>query len=214
MQHADRDYMDAKRYMAEYRGKSIPARCFQNELLLRQTDHTGALAVRTRDILAKLRESPYFARIDFSENGSLPPVPCYIGRFTFRHNSELLVFDWRAPVSSMFYDYETGPAGYDSPMGRVEGIITRKRQFKIADGVMEYAIESSSSIQDDILQKNFLTRPMKNEIDHCHHTDRAKTRSSGMKATKTMIIQGVAGSGKTSIALHRIAFLLYRFKTS
>lgn len=212
VQHADRDYMDAKRYMAEYRGEIDPNEMFQNELLLRQTDHTGALAVRTRDILAKLRESPYFARIDFSENGSLPPVPCYIGRFTFRHNSELLVFDWRAPVSSMFYDYETGPAGYDSPMGRVEGIITRKRQFKIADGVMEYAIESSSSIQDDILQKELShtsDEKMKSIIATIQTEQNQIIRN---ESTKTMIIQGVAGSGKTSIALHRIAFLLYRFK--
>lgn len=212
VQHAGRDYMDAKRYMAEYRGEIDPNEMFQNELLLRQTDHTGALAVRTRDILAKLRESPYFARIDFSENGSLPPVPCYIGRFTFRHNSELLVFDWRAPVSSMFYDYETGPAGYDSPMGRVEGIITRKRQFKITDGVMEYAIESASSIQDDILQKELSHTSDEKMKSIIATIQREQNQIIRNESTKTMIIQGVAGSGKTSIALHRIAFLLYRFK--
>ena len=77
----------------------------------------------------------------------------YIGRFTFRCRGEMLIYDWRAPVSGMFYDYETGPAGYDAPAGRIEGYLTRKRQFKIKNCIMEYALESAANIQDDVLQK-------------------------------------------------------------
>ena len=66
---------------------------------------------------------------------------------------EKLIFDWRAPVSGIFYDYETGRAGFEAPVGRIEGELTRKRQFKIQNGTMEYAIESSANVQDEILQK-------------------------------------------------------------
>ena len=175
VQHADRDYMDAKRYMAEYRGEIDPNEMFQNELLLRQTDHTGALAVRTRDILAKLRESPYFARIDFSEKMAVClPSPVTSGALPSAITVNCLSSTGAPLFPACFTIMRRVLPAMIPPMGRVEGIITRKRQFKIADGVMEYAIESSSSIQDDILQKNFHTSDEKNEIDHCHHTDRAK----------------------------------------
>ncbi|MCH1982432.1 ATP-binding domain-containing protein [Ruminococcus sp. OA3] len=208
----DREYMDTKRYMVENRGEIDPNEMFQNELLLRQTDHTGSLAVRTRDTLARMKESPYFARIDFFESKSPSPVPCYIGRFTFSHKNELLIFDWRAPVSSMFYDYETGPAGYDSPAGRVQGTLTRKRQFKITDGVMEYVIESSANIQDDVLQRELAHTSDEKMKSIIATIQREQNQIIRNEHAKTMIIQGVAGSGKTSIALHRIAFLLYRFR--
>ena len=149
----DQEYRDAKKYMVDYRGEIDPHEMFQNELLLRQTDRTGAFSAEVQNQLAKLKESPYFARIDFCRTGKTESSKFYIGRFTFKYENELLIFDWRAPVSSMFYDYEVGPAAYDAPSGRVEGMLTKKRQFKIKDGVMEYALESSANIQDDILQK-------------------------------------------------------------
>lgn len=207
----DTEYRDAKRYMAEYRGELDPHEMFQNELLLKQTDHTGAFAAGVRDRLEKLKDSPYFARIDFSCKNT-NPEKIYIGRFTFRHDNEILIYDWRAPVSGMFYDYEPGPAGYDAPTGRIEGELTRKRQFKIRNGTMEYALESSSPIQDDVLQKE-LSRTsdekMKSIITTIQKEQNKIIRSSH---AGTMIIQGAAGSGKTSVALHRIAFLLYRFR--
>jgi DNA helicase-2/ATP-dependent DNA helicase PcrA len=83
--------------MAEYRGELDPHEMFQNELLLRQTDHTGAFAAGIRDRLEKLKDSPYFARIDFGGRSESPET-FYIGRFTFRHDNEILVYDWRAHV--------------------------------------------------------------------------------------------------------------------
>lgn len=211
VERIDKEYIDTKRYMVEYRGEIDPHEMFQTELLLKQTDHTGAFAVEIRDKLAKLKDSPYFARIDFKDDEE-EPIKLYIGRFSFSYENEILIFDWRAPVASMFYDYELGLAGYDAPAGRINGILTLKRQFKIKNGVMEYALESSSHVKDDILQKELShtsDEKMKSIISTIQKEQNQIIRN---EKGGTLIIQGVAGSGKTSIALHRIAFLLYRFK--
>ncbi len=210
----NKEYFDAKRYMADYRGEIDPHEMFQNELALKQIDRTGAFAVGIWERLAKLKESPYFGRIDFQANEDSEAMKYYIGRFAFTHENELLILDWRAPIASMFYDYEIGSAGYDAPVGRIEGKLTLKRQFKIKNGMLEYAIESSVNIQDDVLQRELSQtsdEKMKSIIATIQKEQNQIIRND---KAKTMIIQGVAGSGKTSIALHRIAFLLYRFKNS
>lgn len=208
----DKEYMDAKRYMADYRGEIDPQEMFQNELALKQIDRTGAFATGIWEKLAKLKESPYFARIDFQTNTDPEVMKHYIGRFAFTHENQLLILDWRAPIASMFYDYEIGPAGYEAPVGRVEGSLTRKRQFKIKNGILEYAIESSVNIQDDVLQRE-LSLTSDNKMKSIIATiQKEQNQIIRNEKVKTMIIQGVAGSGKTSIALHRIAYLLYRFK--
>lgn len=153
IEQIDSEYMDIKRYMVQNRGDIDPHEMFQNELALSRVDNTGAFAVGIRDKIAKLKESPYFARIDFREEDGQPPTKYYIGRFAFSHEDELLIFDWRAPLASMFYDCEVGSAGFDAPMGRIKGELTRKRQFKIRNGKLEYALESSVNIQDDVLQR-------------------------------------------------------------
>ncbi|MCO1603779.1 HelD family protein [Desulfosporosinus nitroreducens] len=208
----DKEYRDSKRYMVQHKGEIDPHEMFQNELALRQIDHQGVIAVETRDKLAKLKESPYFARIDFREEAKKEPAIFYVGRFAFSHDSELLISDWRSPVASMFYDCEVGPAGYDAPIGRINGDLTRKRQFKIKNGEMEYTLESSVNIQDDILQRELShtsEEKMKSIITTIQKEQNQIIRN---EKAGTLIIQGVAGSGKTSIALHRIAYLLYRFK--
>ncbi len=208
----DKEYTDMKRYMTEHRGEIDPHEMFQNEMGLKRLDKTGAFAVDARERIAKLKDSPYFARIDFRPDAADGADVFYIGRFSFSRGGELLVSDWRAPVASMFYDYETGPAGYVAPMGRIDGELIRKRQFKIKNGVMEYALESSVNIQDDILQQELShtsDEKMKSIIATIQKEQNVIIRN---EKAGTLIIQGVAGSGKTSIALHRIAFLLYRYK--
>lgn len=208
----DKEYLDAKRYMAEYRGEIDPHEMFQNELSLKQIDRTGVFAVGVWDKLSKLKNSPYFARIDFQNRESRMAEAYYIGRFTFHYKNELLIFDWRSPVASMFYDCEIGPAGYDAPVGRIAGRLTCKRQFKVRDGKLEYVLESSINIQDDVLQRELShtsDEKMKSIISTIQKEQNKIIRN---EKTGTIIIQGAAGSGKTSIALHRIAFLLYRFK--
>ena len=212
VRRADREYADTKKYMADHRGEIDPHEMFQNELLLKQTDRTGAFAVEMRDRIAKLKDSPYFARIDFREEQEEEGQPYYIGRFAFQYENEPLVFDWRAPISGMFYDCEVGEAGFLAPAGWTAGELTRKRQFKIRNGVMEYALESSANVQDDVLQRELShtsDEKMKSIISTIQREQNQIIRN---EKEGTLIIQGVAGSGKTSIALHRIAFLLYRLK--
>lgn len=212
VQQIDKDYMREKRYMAQYRGEIDPHEMFQNELALRQIDRTGAFAVSVRDQIAKLQDSPYFARVDFQPHGSRAAFPYYIGRFSFRHQDELLVCDWRAPVAGLFYDCEIGPAGYDAPMGRMEGVLARKRQFKIKGGRMEYAIETSVNVQDDVLQRELSHTSDEKMKSIIATIQKEQNRIIRNEKAGTLLIQGAAGSGKTSIALHRIAYLLYRFK--
>lgn len=208
----DQEYRDAKRYMAEYRNEMDSHEKLQNERLLDQTDRTGVFAVEVREKLEKLKDSPYFARIDFVPDGEEEADTFYIGRFGFSHCNEKLIFDWRAPISGIFYGYDIGRAGFEAPVGWIEGELTRKRQFKIQNGIMEYAIESSTNVQDEVLQKELAhtsDEKMKSIISTIQREQNVIIRN---EKANTLIIQGVAGSGKTSIALHRIAFLLYRFK--
>lgn len=162
--------------------------------------------------LEKLRKSPYFARIDFQD--AKEELLVYIGIRGFRNDVgyETIVYDWRAPVSSLFYDSEIGSASYNAPEGIVDGVVTLKRQYKIVNGHMEYMIESNVGIDDEILQKELSStsdEKMKNIVATIQKEQNAIIRNED---ANVLIIQGAAGSGKTSIALHRIAFMLYRFK--
>lgn len=209
---ADKEYLDSKKYMSDYRGELDPHEMFQNELALKQIDRTAAFKVEIWKELAKLKESPYFARIDFLEDGEESADRIYIGRFSFMYENELLIFDWRSPIASMFYDYELGPARYSAPIGTIEGDLIRKRQFKIKNGKLDYVLESSLNIQDDVLQRELsctADEKMKAIISTIQKEQNQIIRN---EKARSIIIQGVAGSGKTSIALHRIAFLLYRYK--
>lgn len=184
------------------------------EKILNGLDDSIVMADKARIRLEKLADSPYFARIDFAENGKLPAVPWYIGRFGFEVNHDPLILDWRAPLSSMFYDYDTGPAGFDAPEEHFEGIMTGKRQFRIQKGMLKYVVDTSQTVSDEILQEE-LSKTSDEKMKTIIATiQREQNRIIRNEKAKTMIIQGVAGSGKTSVALHRAAFLLYRFKNS
>lgn len=155
-------------------------------------------------------QSPYFGRIDFASNNKSSPI--YIGIYTFADEKLNLIYDWRAPISSMFYDFELGEASYSTPSGSIHGKIEIKRQYKIRDGRMEFMIENDVNIHDDVLQKELAKSSddkMKNIVATIQRDQNAVIRN---EEARVMVIQGVAGSGKTSIALHRIAFLLYRFR--
>ncbi len=175
---------------------------------------TGESAVARKRKLLKLGDSPYFGRIDFITGESGDETPVYIGIYTFSDETlkANLIYDWRAPISSMFYDFELGEAWYKTPSGKIDGKILLKRQYKIREGKMEFMIENEVNIHDDILQKELSKSSddkMKNIVATIQRDQNAVIRN---ETAQVMIIQGVAGSGKTSIALHRIAFLLYRFR--
>lgn len=175
----------------------------------------GEKVIDKRRRLARILDIPYFGRIDFQqEEENSPVLPVYIGIHTCYDapRQTALIYDWRAPVSSMFYDYELGKASYLSPFGERKGTISLKRQYRIRGGEMEFMIESSLTVHDDILQKELSAHAddkMKNIVATIQ---REQNRIIRNEEAHTLIIQGVAGSGKTSIALHRIAYLLYAFK--
>ena len=177
----------------------------------------GESVINKRKRLTKILAIPYFGRIDFLEKKENSKVmPIYIGIHTFYdpESRATLIHDWRAPVSSMFYDHELGEAGYRSPSGEIKGVISLKRQYRIRGGKMEFMIESALTVHDDILQKELSSNAddkMKNIVDTIQREQNRIIRNEDIR---TLIIQGVAGSGKTSIALHRIAYLLYTFRDS
>lgn len=177
----------------------------------------GESVINKRKRLTKILAIPYFGRIDFLEKKENSKVmPIYIGIHTFYdpESRATLIHDWRAPVSSMFYDHELGEAGYRSPSGEIKGVISLKRQYRIRGGKMEFMIESALTVHDDILQKELSSNAddkMKNIVATIQREQNRIIRNEDIR---TLIIQGVAGSGKTSIALHRIAYLLYTFRDS
>ncbi|MEX0655340.1 MAG: UvrD-helicase domain-containing protein [Phycisphaeraceae bacterium] len=179
-------------------------------LMTRVTEHGVAQQRR----LARLVDSPYFGRIDISTTDRDDVQPIYIGIHSFYDTKAeaQLVHDWRAPIASMFYEFELGPARFEAPAGQVTCEILRKRQYRIERKELLFMLETSLNIQDDLLQKE-LSRAsddkMKNIVATIQRDQNAIIRND---QAHTLIIQGAAGSGKTSIALHRIAFLLYRYK--
>jgi DNA helicase-2/ATP-dependent DNA helicase PcrA len=110
----DQEYMDSKRYLANFRHEIDPKEMFQNEMALKQIESVGIHAVQRRDRIVKLVDSPYFARIDFRKEGDQAAAIFYIGRFSFSDTdqSRILIYDWRTPISGMFYDCELGRADY------------------------------------------------------------------------------------------------------
>ncbi|CZR96034.1 Helicase IV [Clostridioides difficile] len=168
---------------------------------------------KLKDKYERMIESPYFGRIDFTEVCETESQKCYIGLSNLINDDyDFLVYDWRAPISSMFYDYEIGQASYECPEGIISGEITKKRQYKIKDGKIEYMFDSNLNIDDDVLQellgKNS-DEKMKTIVTSIQREQNQVIRN---EKYKNLIVQGAAGSGKTSIALHRIAYLLYKHK--
>ena len=202
----------SKQYIHEHQSGMYEADMVAAGQSINRMAFTGESAVARKRKLLKLGESPYFGRIDFVTEKEEAAI--YIGIYSFVDETKRanLIYDWRAPISSMFYDFETGEAWYKTPSGDVKGEIVLKRQYSIKQGRMEFMIENAVSILDDVLQKELSKSSddkMKNIVATIQRDQNAIIRN---ETARVMIIQGVAGSGKTSIALHRIAFLLYRFR--
>lgn len=163
--------------------------------------------------LYNVQDNPYFGSITFKEDGE-NPEKIYIG-LTYvedEKNDRYLVHDWRSPISSMFYDYELGKAKYTAPGGVIEGEITNKRQFNIKDGKLVRVFDNNINIDDELLQEVLAQESsdkMKNIVNTIQEEQNSIIRNV---EDKNLIVQGIAGSGKTSVALHRIAFLLYKIE--
>jgi DNA helicase II / ATP-dependent DNA helicase PcrA len=155
--------------------------------------------------------APYFARIDILEQGAPDQENIYIGLSNVmdRQTHQVYVYDWRSPIASLFYRYELGQGAYTAPVGQIPCEIFRKRQFKILNSELKYFFDCSLAINDELLQEvlsHNSSPQMRNIVETIQREQDIIIRDVD---NELLIVQGVAGSGKTSIALHRIAFLLY-----
>lgn len=207
----DADYHDLKHYLSEF--TADPMEMYQNYRSMTNIDKTIDFYYSQLNKIKKLLEAPYFGRIDFKFEDGDEVEEFYIGKFNLTdRDNDILIYDWRAPISSMYYEYELGQASYEAQVGMIHGEISRKRQYKIMNKRLQYALESSMTIQDDVLQKELSTTSddrMKTIISTIQKEQNKIVRN---ESAHTLVIQGVAGSGKSAIALHRIAYLLYRHK--
>ena len=160
--------------------------------------------------LYQVQNSPYFAKIVFESDEGKNDI--YIGLTYLTKDNENIIFDWRAPISSIFYDYESGDSQYEAPGGIIKGYLHNKRQFTIEDSKIKRVFDSKLNVQDELLQEvlaNKTDEYMKNIVNTIQTEQNAIIRNV---KDRNLIVQGIAGSGKTSVALHRIAFLLYKIK--
>lgn len=184
---------------------------FDNSQALLTQINANQENLKMRRRLKKMLDSPFFGRVDFVYEGEDEAETFHIGigNFSERRGGLPLIYDWRAPVSGLFYDYDKGRASYEAPSGRMDGEISSKWQYKIRGGRMIYEFESDVKIDDDILKQELGTNSdtqLKNIVRTIQKEQNAIIRNT---KDKILVIQGAAGSGKTSVALHRIAYLLY-----
>ena len=162
--------------------------------------------------LKQIEKKPYFASIVFKdEDGEINNIYISLTYLKDNHMNNIL-YDWRSPICSLFYDYETGPCEYTAPGGIIKGELKRKRQYTIQNGKLLNIFDNSLNIDDEFLQLVLAedsTDYMKNVVNTIQKEQNTVIRDLD---NNNLIVNGIAGSGKTTVALHRIAFLLYRIK--
>lgn len=180
--------------------------------ILAETENQIEILQSRANMLSSQKPRPYFARVDFHDNELNCDQKVYIGLAHIADGEDQLVYDWRAPISSLYYNYDEGEASYEAPDGEIKGRITLKRQFGIENGELKYFVDTKENINDEILQqvlsKNGSTK-MREIVSTIQREQNAIIREEGYK---TILVQGVAGSGKTSIALHRAGYLIYKHR--
>lgn len=161
--------------------------------------------------LEYLKNTPYFGRIDFVENGEHFSEEIYIGRYGFRNKKtrEYEVYDWRTPIASMFYDSGIGEVSYRCPAGVIEGQLTCKRQYKIENGELKYCYDTTVAVQDDVLEEVLAGNTDKVLRVIIDTITREQNQAIRQPHELNMLVTGPAGSGKTSVGMHRLAYLLY-----
>ena len=184
---------------------------YDNQQALFRQMNANEEQFRLRKRFKKMQDSPFFGRVDFRYDGDEEAETFYIGigNLSESAGSLPLVYDWRAPVSGLFYDYDKGPASYEAPSGIFEGEVISKWQYKIRKGKILYEFESDVKIDDEILGAELGSNgevQLKNIVRTIQKEQNEIIRNT---KDRIMVIQGAAGSGKTSVALHRIAYLLY-----
>lgn len=186
----------------------------QQSQVLAEREHAHLQSSKLLKKYRKLVESPYFGRIDFQEEGTAETDTIYLGTGSFldEHMETFLVYDWRAPISSLYYDGAPGPAQYETPSGTVKGEMLLKRQFVIHNGEIKVLFDTGVTIGDELLQQvlsHSADDRMKSIVATIQKEQNAVIRND---KTRMLIVQGAAGSGKTSAALQRVAYLLYKYR--
>ena len=185
----------------------------QQQQLLSEREHAWQHSAKQLNTVERLEKRPYFARIDFKEQGEKKPETIYIGLGSFADkNDHFLIYDWRAPISSIYYDGKLGKVSYNSPEGEITVDMTKKRQFMIKDGKIVNMFDTNESIGDqmllEVLSEKSSTQ-MKSIVTTIQQEQNKIIRNT---SADLLFVQGAAGSGKTSAILQRIAFLLYRYR--
>ncbi|HHT7189708.1 TPA: RNA polymerase recycling motor HelD [Bacillus cereus] len=188
----------------------------QEAEILSEREHTHRHAKNEYNLLTKIKETPYFGRIDFKEDDEADTDEIYIGIGSFydKENDEFLVYDWRAPISSLYYDYTLGKAQYKAPIGTISGDLFLKRQYIIRSGKIQSMFDTGVTIGDELLQE-VLGRNASEQMKSIVATiQREQNQIIRNDKSDVLIVQGTAGSGKTSAALQRVAYLLYRYRST
>lgn len=206
------DLVEFKKMMWENENSFDDAEIQQVRNATNQEEEKALKKQRYYSKLKSIKDKPYFASIVFKDEDN-EIFNIYMSLTYLKDDSENnILYDWRSPICSLFYDYETGPCSYMAPGGEYRGELKRKRQYKIEDGKLIGVFDNSLNINDEVLQEVLATESsekMKNVVNTIQQEQNKVIRNL---EDDNLIVQGIAGSGKTTVALHRIAFLLYRIK--
>ncbi|WP_183565385.1 RNA polymerase recycling motor HelD [Paenibacillus endophyticus] len=188
----------------------------QQSAILAERERGHKLLTQQWKNMNRLLPSPYFGRIDFKEDGQNHSEQIYIGVSSFIEEDGLsfLIYDWRTPIASLYYDYSPGLASYVTPAGRIEGEMELKRQYQIQNGHIRNMFDANETIGDELLQQVLgkgADSQMKSIVATIQKEQNAIIRND---KSHMLIVQGAAGSGKTSAALQRVAYLLYKHRQS
>ncbi|WEK56421.1 MAG: RNA polymerase recycling motor HelD [Candidatus Cohnella colombiensis] len=186
----------------------------QQEALLSERERSHRQRMQRWKSMKRLLPSPYFGRMDFQEDGLSFDEQIYIGVASFvdADGMSFLVYDWRTPIASMYYDCSPGVSGYEAPSGQITGTMMMKRQYQIRDGQLHNVFDTSLTIGDELLQQVLgkgADSQMKSIVATIQKEQNAIIRND---KSRMLIVQGAAGSGKTSAALQRVAYLLYKHR--
>ncbi|PWW06578.1 Rep family ATP-dependent DNA helicase [Paenibacillus cellulosilyticus] len=186
----------------------------QQAQILSEREHSHRHLLNQLKRTRRLLPSPYFGRIDFHEKGTPASEKLYIGVASFLADDDetFLVYDWRTPIASLYYDFPPGPAAYNTPGGEISGTIELKRQFSIRDGVIRTMFDTGMTIGDELLQ-NVLSKGAGSQMQSIVATiQQEQNQIIRNDSSRLLVVQGAAGSGKTSAALQRAAYLLYKHR--
>lgn len=186
----------------------------QQDAVLSERERSHARKLQQWKNMKRLLPSPYFGRIDFHEDGQSAEEQVYIGVSSFVDTDGLsfVVYDWRTPIASLYYDYPPGKAAFDTPGGRISGTMSLKRQYQIRNGQLQHLFDANVTIGDELLQQVLgkgADAQMKSIVATIQAEQNAIIRNDN---SQMLIVQGAAGSGKTSAALQRVAYLLYKHR--